>query len=119
MDDKIKEVMGLVIDVSCAGIEYGEAKAGEDAASKLLALHIAEQAIESKLRELVPVWLPIESAPKGKTFLVRGGKWHGEISDPSPSDIAFVSYDGRQFSEAGGDYYSSWIQDPTHWMPLP
>lgn len=64
MDDKIKEVMGLVIDVSCAGIEYGEAKAGEDAANKLLALHIAEQAIESKLRELVPVWLPIESAEK-------------------------------------------------------
>jgi len=108
MDDKIKEVMRLVVkhgERCCEDNEFGHQE--------------REDAIESKLRELVPVWLPIESAPKGKTFLVRGGQWHGEVSGPSPNDIAIVSYDGGQFSEVGGDYYSSWIENPTHWMPLP
>lgn len=52
MDDKIKEVMGLVV-------EYGDVREiHNDGAPDELS------AIESKLRELVPVWLPIESAEK-------------------------------------------------------
>lgn len=51
MDDKIKEVMGLVEeykDVAIGGFSGWEER----------------MTIESKLRELVPVWLPIESAEK-------------------------------------------------------
>jgi len=51
MDDKIKEVMGLIEEAN-----YLSEKTRP--VSHLL------QAIESKLRELVPVWLPIESAEK-------------------------------------------------------
>lgn len=53
MDEKIKEVMGLV-DYFKGAVEFG---CPED-------IQIAREDIESKLRELVPVWLPIESAEK-------------------------------------------------------
>ena len=108
MSKQIEEVMALV--------KAYAAMQGIEPYDKQIDAH---DAIEAKLRELLPVWQPIESVPKEGVFLVLGGQWHGEISDPSPSDIAIVSYDGGQFSEVGGDYYSSWINNPTHWMPLP
>lgn len=64
-------------------------------------------------------WKTIDSAPDGGSFLVFGGTWNGEISDTSDNHIALVEYVAGQFTEVGGDYYSSWIQNPTHWMPLP
>ena len=121
-EDQIREVMWLVRQYGDKNYLQGGADAQDrELSSKKLDDEIRGKvlAIDTKLRELLPVWQPIESVPKEGVFLVLGGQWYGEISDPSPSDIAIVSYDGGQFSEVGGDYYSSWINNPTHWMPLP
>lgn len=50
-DEKIKEVMELVINAVCAGIDYG--KQAEAAPDKLKILHLKEDLVESKLRELI------------------------------------------------------------------
>ena len=67
MDDKIKEVMGLVkiLGGKHYAVGVAEMQNRDKAADKLEAeISQMERAIESKLRELVPVWLPIESAEK-------------------------------------------------------
>ena len=55
MDDKIKEVMGMVCSYGLLCVDYDTDECD---------LALSRMGIESKLRELVPVWLPIESAEK-------------------------------------------------------
>ena len=101
MDDKIKEVMGLVEEHANGVASFGHPKWDEK----------RRKAIESKLRELVPVWLPIESAPKtGEDILVL-----------AESNEQFVCYwDGVMFRFATNkDLSCICVKDPTHWMPLP
>lgn len=98
MDDKIKEVMDSIA-------YYADARIEGWSGEPLL------NAIESKLRELVPVWLPIESAPKtGEDILVL-----------AESNEQFVCYwDGVRFRFATNkDLSCICVKDPTHWMPLP
>lgn len=64
-------------------------------------------------------WQPIETAPKEGKFLVAGGTWMGDVSANHPNEITIVERDFELFSECGGDFYSSCIKEPTHWMPLP
>ncbi len=66
-------------------------------------------------------WQDISTAPTDEsTIIVCGGEWEGEIAGSRPlAGVALVTFDGRRFSEVGGDYYSSWVNKPTHWMPLP
>lgn len=87
MDDKIKEVMGLVEEANYLS-------------EKTRPVGHLLQAIESKLHELVPVWLPIESAPEMTSVLACNAS-------------GFV---GRAMKING-----KWehIGRPTYWQPLP
>ena len=54
MDEKkIEEVMALVSDVACAAIAYGEAENGVILRNCLSELRRAEDAVETKLRQLL------------------------------------------------------------------
>ena len=65
-------------------------------------------------------WQPIDTAPNDIPILVFGGTWQGEIGDDEPSNIAHVMRQyGSAFDVIGGSGYSSWVNSPTHWMPLP
>ena len=65
-------------------------------------------------------WRPVEEAPKdGGPFLVFGGTWEGEISGPSYASGSISLVEGEEFCVEGTDYYSAYISEPTHFMPLP
>lgn len=69
-------------------------------------------------------WLPIDSAPKSGSFLVYGGEWVSESkdgNDKSSSKVAHVNKrDGyRKLYIANSDEFWPWVENPTHWMPLP
>ena len=103
MDDKIKEVMGLVQD------------------------HVAERspqslyAIESKLRELVPVWLPIESAEKpaigangfGERVLLRV-----DCGDGTLKSTKIGWWCDKWMMDTGGSVKENGYR-AIGWMPLP
>lgn len=121
MDDKIKEVMGLVAQWGAASHICGEAEldAHSQDATKIdidcaelcrYKERAAWKAIESKLREMVPVWLPIDSAPKDTEILVTGSKRIGTCVAHNDSR------DGWE-TETSSEWVS--IYTPTHWMPLP
>lgn len=104
------------------GLPRDEAIAIQDAIGERIA-KLPE--LEAKLAAQ-PAWQPIETAPKDETpILVYGGYWEGEVSglNSAPHDEAekstIVQYDGRRYSVCGGDYYATWVRNPTHWMPLP
>lgn len=66
-------------------------------------------------------WMPIETAPEREAILVYGGIWQSEINDScsAAESISLVSKIDGRFEEMGGTYYSTWVKNPTHWMPLP
>ena len=129
MDDKIKEVMGLVIAMSdadfAAGVrtengDYAGAAEKESESSKL------ERLIESKLREMVPAWLPIDAAPVNRTVLLgfrnENGNWRS-TRGAWMDEVEIASWEND-------DYPVGWYEtpvegeecfyiEPTHWMPLP
>lgn len=119
MSKQIEEVMALVIEVASSGINYGAAEGSADRTESLKMLHEAEEAVNAKLRELLPVWQPIESAPAEgmELFVVIGinvtNKKAGcknYTTDPycvfRGHEGSFVRWPHRHFQ-------------PTHWMPLP
>lgn len=65
-------------------------------------------------------WQPIESAPDTE-ILVWGGSWESELSSEEydNDEIVHVKKSGVFFEILGGTYYSTWINNPTHWHPLP
>lgn len=64
-------------------------------------------------------WHPIETAPNQISVLVYG-TWAGEINGPDKQpNIWMAELDNGQWVIHGGDYYSSYVLNPTHWMPLP
>ena len=72
----------------------------------------------------LPVWQPIETAPKDGTSVLAYGEAAGEIHGPSGvMQIEVACYqpggDYRGFDWAiAGDAYGNWFK-PSHWMPLP
>lgn len=99
MSKQIEEVMELVDALqweaeSCI-VSHGSLKKVDE----------IRTAIESKLRELLPVWLPIESAPADQWVLVEYAD--GEVSKAMCTDAWWTDWDG--------DFYGF----PIRWMPLP
>lgn len=108
MDDKIKEVMGLIEEAN-----YLSEKTRP--VSHLL------QAIESKLRELVPVWLPIESAEKpaigangfGERVLLRV-----DCGDGTLKSTKIGWWCDKWMMDTGGSVKENGYR-AIGWMPLP
>ena len=108
MDDKIKEVMGLIEEAN-----YLSEKTRP--VSHLL------QAIESKLRELVPVWLPIESAEKpaigangfGERVLLRV-----DCGDGTLKSTKIGWWCDKWMMDTGGSVKENGYRE-IGWMPLP
>jgi hypothetical protein len=71
----------------------------------------------------VSLWQPIETAPRdGTEILVFGGEWEGEATGKTAEvedERHIVGWDGETWKIADTDYYIAWINNPTHWMPLP
>lgn len=65
-------------------------------------------------------WQPIETAPIIGEFLVFGGEWEGEINSDTTKQKAnlVIADDKGVYYVKGTDFYSAWIKNPTHWMPL-
>lgn len=64
-------------------------------------------------------WRPIETAPKEVSVLVYG-EWEGEIhAGDGTKDILIAKFEHGEWYVEGGDYYASYVKNPTHWMPLP
>lgn len=63
----------------------------------------------------------LDNAPQdGVPFLVFGGMWVGEINGAEPySHPMIVMTSGRMYCVVGTDAYAAWVENPTHWMPLP
>ncbi|MDN5503249.1 MAG: DUF551 domain-containing protein [Comamonas sp.] len=122
MSKLIEEVMVLVTEATCAGIDYGGAEAGVIASNCLAALHKAEAAVDAKLRELLPVWQPIESAPKDVCTEFDG--WNGErVTNVSWGWPDYHPKEKRcwirSVYETGYGWISEEVHGLTHWMPLP
>jgi hypothetical protein len=68
-------------------------------------------------------WRPIKTAPAEGPYLVYGGTLHSELDFKYGFEEAGVTKvtdkDGGCFNVADGCYYSVWVTEPTHWMPLP
>jgi len=68
------------------------------------------------------MWQKIEDAPKDDTaVLVMGGAWVGEVGGEMPQDCPVVAIwmaDSR-WVILGGDYYNSYIDNPTHFCHIP
>ena len=110
MDDKIKEVMGLVIG-------YGDLREENYASTAFDRL----EAIESKIRELVPVWLPIESAEKpaigangfGERVLLRV-----DCGDGTLKSTKIGWWCDKWMMDTGGSVKENGYR-AIGWMPLP
>lgn len=118
MQKQIDEVMGLVDDYVKANIEYDSHL--DDVPLYDECMDLAREQldkkraiIKAKLRELLPVWLPIESHPRTtKAILVwcpeRKNKYAVSWEDGGDCDSWRIFGADRRLTET-----------PTHWMPLP
>lgn len=68
-----------------------------------------QQAYEAGLRDAVPEWLPIETAPKSlNSILLLGNE---KVAD---------GYWGERCNKGKGAWVWPYVRtEPTHWMPLP
>ena len=66
-------------------------------------------------------WHPIETAPLDTPILVIGGTTTYEIGKAHPciSPTKASRSIGTYFKIADAKGYESWVESPTHWMPLP
>ena len=123
MSKQIEEVMALVDEWGMTSYLCGEAELdahhpeatqeeidyAKDRSKKERA---AWSAIEAKLRELLPVWQPIESAPKGFTHILVSSR-------DSVEKVYFDDDLGKWCQAWEGDEDFDDLFTPEYWMPLP
>ena len=69
-------------------------------------------------------WQPIETAPAEGPYLVYGGTCFSDLNDEGEAALV-TKVDGKarnlmnDYEVSDVCYYSVWISNPTHWMPLP
>lgn len=63
-------------------------------------------------------WQPIETAPAEGPYLVYGGTCFSDLDDEGEAALV-TKVDGNDYAVSDVCYYSVWISNPTHWMPLP
>jgi hypothetical protein len=67
-------------------------------------------------------WRPIETAPAEGPYLVYGGTCCNELDNKGRAALVTKVEDrdgAYYFNVADVCYYSVWVKNPTHWMPLP
>lgn len=71
-------------------------------------------------------WQPIATAPKDGTYVMLWGKWEDEAHGFGPwpaywdrGDEEWLSSVTPQEHLGAGVFKCLYIQEPTHWMPLP
>lgn len=105
MSKQIEEVMELVQ-------EYASASESFPDYATMREVRESWTAIEAKLRELLPVWQPIETAPKDGTHVLTS-------SMGQPIVIHWAEHGTYSSWELTyGDDSTLWFE-PTNWMPLP
>jgi len=80
------------------------------------------RAVYDAMQALAPdLWQPIETAPEGGRFLVKGGEWRGEWSprEPIAGAVMIDRISGGDFYVADTEGYLPIIEGPTDWRPLP
>lgn len=78
------------------------------------------------LRDLTE-WRDIATRPSEETFLVIGGRLHSELGGGDPCvEAVKVRYspaddfqERESFDVVDACYYGLWVENPTHWLPLP
>jgi len=64
-------------------------------------------------------WQPIDTAPK-ETIVLVYGYWDGELNEGDKvPDVWRAKFEFDLWWIDGGEYYSQYVRNPTHWMPLP
>lgn len=126
MSKQIEEVMELVSAYSYATAEVAESNTAsqlEKAHANAIAAH---KAIESKLRELLPVWQPIETAPVNKTLMLGFKNEQGNWRSTRGCWMDEVEIASWEHDESPVGWYETPTEgeecfyiEPTHWMPLP
>lgn len=73
-----------------------------------------------QLRDALPVWRPIETAPKDGTvvLLLCKYEWASDVHRNGIC-VGFFGPANRWDMAITGNYLQSLEIDPTHWMPLP
>ena len=81
------------------------------------------------LLDALPVWRPIETAPKDGTDImlsngdvVTEGHWmhdEGGTTEYRDSDGRWIGQDDRDGFDGWIDWHGGMIPEPTHWQPLP
>lgn len=68
--------------------------------------------------ETAPIWTPTKPAPN---ILVIGGVMESELGGKEPVNeaVKVSRYSEDGFSVVDTCYYSVYVTNPTHWMPLP
>lgn len=116
MSKQIDEVMALADEFALKTDAYQN---GEVSRADLFA---ARRAVKDKLRELLPVWQPIWSAPKDVCTEFDG--WNGErVTNVSWGWPDYHPKEKRcwirSVYETGYGWISEEVNGLTHWMPLP
>ena len=130
MSKQIEEVMALVDEFGDLCESFGDfesPKTGEQAMQK-------RESIEAKLRELLPVWQPIESAPKDVLVMVYIPPQKDDDPESVRIDFDFIDTGiAEDYWYNHGENYEHFccVAKPegsigpkekapyTHWMPLP
>lgn len=71
----------------------------------------------AKWRKITP-----KSPTPDTMVLVCGGEWESDLAAPSRNDdtrLVITPRAGSKWPETGGEYYASWVNNPTHWQPCP
>jgi hypothetical protein len=119
-DKQLAEVMALVFawQRATAAANYASRTNAADVMERFREVVAARTALESRLRELLPGWRPIESAPKeGQRVLLTGKGYQGT------EWVCEGWHDAHR-----GSWWEANVDDsdthgmaiyPTHWQPLP
>ncbi|WP_054074775.1 hypothetical protein [Comamonas testosteroni] len=132
MSKQIEEVMAIADEFALKTDAYQNDEVSRED------LFAARRAVKDKLRELLPVWLPIETAPKDGKCIILGregdgdreaisvpGFWiegMGDMPDEMGHDAGFTDVNFQTFCPGrswGVERYRYPAFQPTRWMPLP
>ena len=65
-------------------------------------------------------WISVDDRlPEDGDVVLEFGTWCGEIDGKCEFPVIEVCSIYNGMYECSGDYYSCWLEDVTHWMPLP